>query len=182
VSAVDVPPTGELRDERLRRWRMVLGGEEDGTGVPLDGVDAAMDTALAALYDGASSPGYGGGRRGGLGRATPHVARWLGDIRRYFPTSVVQVMQRDAIERLDLTRLLLEPEMLAALEPDVHLVGTLLALQAYLPDEARATARRVVATVVAEIEDRLARPLRAAATGALRRSLRTRRPRPGDID
>jgi hypothetical protein len=182
MSGVDVRAPGEPPDERLRRWRMVLGGEQDGTGVPLDGVDVAMDTALAALYEGASSPGYGGGRRGGLGRASPHVARWLGDIRRYFPTSVVQVMQRDAIERLDLTRLLLEPEMLAALEPDVHLVGTLLALQAYLPDEARATARRVVATVVAEIEDRLARPLHAAATGALRRSLRTRRPRPGDID
>jgi hypothetical protein len=180
VSAIvtrDGPP-----DERLRRWRMVLGGEQDGTGVPLHGVDSAMDAALAALYDGVSSPGYGVGRGGGLGRASPHVARWLGDIRRYFPTSVVRVMQRDAIERLDLTRLLLEPEMLAALEPDIHLVGTLLALQAYLPDEARATARRVVATVVAEIEDRLAQPLRAAATGALRRSLRTRRPRPGDID
>ena len=37
-------------------------------------------------------------------------------------------MQRDAIERLDLTRLLLEPEMLDAVEPDVHLVGTLLSL------------------------------------------------------
>ena len=49
-------------------------------------------------------------------------------------------------------RLLLEPEMLAALEPDVHLVGTLLALRDYLPDEARATARRVVASVVEQIE------------------------------
>ena len=169
-------------DERTRRWRMVLGGEQDGTAFRLQGDDAAMDAVLAALYDGVTSPGYGGGRRGGLGRSSPHVARWLGDIRRYFPTSVVQVMQRDAIERLDLTRLLLEPEMLAAVEPDIHLVGTLLALQSYLPDEARATARRVVATVVAQIEDRLARPLRAAASGALRRHLRTRRPRPGDID
>ena len=42
---------------------------------------------------------------------------------------VVQVMQQDAIERLGLTRLLLEPEVLEAVEPDVHLVGTLLALE-----------------------------------------------------
>jgi Mg-chelatase subunit ChlD len=168
--------------ERLRRWRLVLGGEQDGTAVALAGDDAGMDAVLAALYEGVASPGYGGGRGGGLGRGAPHVARWLGDIRRYFPSSVVQVMQRDAIERLDLTRLLLEPEMLSALEPDIHLVGTLLALQSYLPDEARATARRVVAQVVGEIEARLARPLRTAVAGALRRHLRTRRPRPGDID
>ena len=175
-----------MRDaERLRRWRLVLGGGDDGTGASLSGDDAGMDAVLAALYDGGGpeTGRRGGGRRQpGLGRSSPQVVKWLGDIRRYFPTSVVQVMQRDAIERLDLTRLLLEPEMLSALEPDIHLVGTLLALQAYLPDEARATARRVVATVVAEIEARLARPLQQATAGALRRHLRTRRPRPGDVD
>ena len=32
-------------------------------------------------------------------------------------------MQQDAIERLDLRQLLLEPELLEAVEPDVHLVG-----------------------------------------------------------
>ena len=56
------------------------------------------------------------------------MARWLGDIRTYFPSTVVEVMQRDAIDRLDLTELLLEPELLAAVEPDVHLVGTLIGL------------------------------------------------------
>ena len=170
------------RQERLRRWRLVLGGEQDGTGISLRGDDAGIDAVLAALYEGGPSGAPAGRRHGGLGRSSPQVARWLGDIRRYFPSTVVQIMQRDAIERLDLTRLLLEPEMLSALEPDLHLVSVLLSLQAYLPDEARATARRIVATVVSEIEDRLARPLQQAVTGALRRHLRSRRPRPGDID
>ena len=51
---------------------------------------------------------------------------WLGDIRTYFPSTVVQVMQRDAIERLNLQQLLLEPELLDAVEPDVNLVATLI--------------------------------------------------------
>jgi hypothetical protein len=175
---------GPRAGERLRRWRLILGGEADGTQVGLAGADAAIDAALEAVYGAAplGPPGAGGRRKGGLGRNSPQVARWLGDVRRYFPTPVVQVVQRDAIERLDLTRLLLEPEMLAALEPDVHLVGTLLALRDYLPDEARVTARRVVATVVEQIEARLSRPLRQATNGALRRHLRTKRPRPGDVD
>ncbi|MBA9004735.1 VWA domain-containing protein [Thermomonospora cellulosilytica] len=174
-------------DERLRRWRMVLGGEDaDGTGVGLSGDDARMDAALEALYGqrGRSRSGGRGGRRGGgLGESAPNVARWLGDIRTYFPSSVVQVMQKDAIERLDLTRLLLEPEMLDAVEPDVHLVGTLLSLNRVMPDRARESARAVVRKVVAELEARLAQRTRSAVTGALDRSARTHRPRrPADID
>ncbi|MEU6411249.1 VWA domain-containing protein [Microbispora sp. NPDC046933] len=155
-------------DERLRRWRLVLGGAAEGT---LEGADARMDAALTALYDGQE-------RRGaGLGASAPRVARWLGDIREHFPAGVVQVMQKDAIERLDLTRLLLEPEMLEAVEPDVHLVGTLLSLNRLMPERARESARAVVRTVVRELEARLTRRTVAAVTGALDRSARTHRPR-----
>src|SRR3712207_9020278 len=37
-------------------------------------------------------------RAGGLGSSAPGVVRWLGDIRTYLPTSVVQGMQRDRSE------------------------------------------------------------------------------------
>ncbi|MFK0221463.1 VWA domain-containing protein [Streptomyces vinaceus] len=174
--------------ERLRRWRMVLGGEEDGTGCALAGRDAAMDAALSALYgrDGGNGRGgrqaKGGERSAGLGGSAPHVARWLGDIRTYFPGSVVQIMQRDAIERLGLASLLLEPEMLEAVEPDVHLVGTLLSLHKAMPETTRETARAVVRTVVERLEARLASRTRATLTGALDRSARTGRPRHADID
>ncbi|GAA2864569.1 hypothetical protein GCM10020220_062320 [Nonomuraea rubra] len=111
------------------------------------------------------------------------MARWLGDIRTYFPSTVVQVMQKDAIEKLNLTRLLLEPEMLEAVEPDVHLAGTLLALNKVMPDQARESARALVRRVVEELERRLAQKTRAAVSGALDRSARTHRPRRvADID
>ncbi|RZQ61540.1 VWA domain-containing protein [Amycolatopsis suaedae] len=160
---------------------MVLGGAEDGTGQGLSEQDAAMDAALASLYDG--QPEQGRGRRtGGLGGSSPRVARWLGDIRRYFPSTVVQVMQRDAVQRLGLTQLLLEPELLGAVEPDVHLVGTLLSLNGVLPEQTRETARQVVRTVVDELERRLAERTRAAVRGALDRAARTHRPRLSDVD
>ncbi len=124
----------------------------------------------------------GRARRGGLGASAPRVARWLGDIRTYFPTSVVQVMQRDAVERLDLTRLLLEPELLDAVQPDVHLVGTLVSLNKVMPEHTLASARRVVRTVVDDIERRIADRTRSAVVGALNRAARTRRPQLRDID
>ncbi|WP_115944125.1 VWA domain-containing protein [Amycolatopsis thermalba] len=163
--------------DRLRRWRMMLGGQDaDGTGVSLSGVDTRRDATLEALYDKEKD------RRGGLGGSSPRVARWLGDIRGYFPSSVVQVMQRDAMERLGLRQLLLEPEMLESVQPDVHLVGTLLSLNRAIPERSRDTARAVVRKVVEDLEKRLAQPTRQAVSGALHRANRTSRPRHGDID
>lgn len=161
--------------DRLRRWRLILGGHEsDGTGVGLQGADLGMDRALEALYD--------AGRRGGLGGSAPGVARWLGDVRGYFPASVVRIMQQDALERLGLQRMLLEPELLEAVEPDVQLVATLLSLSRVIPETTRDTARAVVRKVVEELERRLANPLRQAISGSLDRAARRRRPRHHEID
>ncbi|WP_407444694.1 VWA domain-containing protein [Rhodococcus sp. (in: high G+C Gram-positive bacteria)] len=169
-------------DERMRRWRLLLGdAAEESTTALGAGADSAMDAALAALYD-TDADGTGGPRSGGLGASAPKVARWLGDIRTYFPTTVVQVMQRDAVDRLGLDRLLLEPELLDAVEPDVHLVGTLLSLNSVMPETTRATARAVVGKVVREVEERIAQRTRTAVSGALNRSSRTSNPKTRDID
>jgi Mg-chelatase subunit ChlD len=169
-------------NDRERRWRLVLGGPADDMG-ELGGHDAAMDAALAALYEAGGGGGDPGGLRGGgLERSAPRVARWLGDIRTYFPSTVVRVMQTDAIERLNLRQLLLEPEVLEAVEPDVHLVSTLLALNSVLPEETRQTARIVVRKVVDDLERRLAQRTRQAVSGALDRAARNRRPRHNEID
>src|SRR5690606_35651014 len=69
-------------EERLRRWRLVLGkpaesdpagGGSDGLGFQLGGDDLQMDRVLEALYDSE--------RSAGLGPSCPNVNRWLGDIR-----------------------------------------------------------------------------------------------------
>jgi Mg-chelatase subunit ChlD len=162
--------------ERLRRWRLVLGSEPAANlGVSLSTEDIRMDEALEALYD-------SGKQRGGLGGSSPGISRWLGDIRRYFPSEVVQVMQKDAIERLNLKQLLLEPEILRQAEPDIHLVGTLLSLNRVIPEKTRETARMVVRKLVDQLLRKLEQPTRQAVQGALSRSLRNRRPRLTEID
>lgn len=171
------------QEERLRRWRLILGGDSaDGIGCTLNAADKAMDQALAAVYDSGPGPGGQASGLGGLGRAAPRVARWLGDIRQFFPSSVVRVLQQDAMDRLHLKQLLLEPEMLATVEPDVHLVADLLSLASIMPNKAKDTARTVVRRCVEEIQRRLAEPMRAAIIGALNRAVRHRRPRHHEID
>ena len=175
---------GQLDEQRDRRWRLLLGEAAQEALTPgLTADEQRLDAALGALYD-ADAPDEEGRphRRGGLGASAPSVARWLGDIRTYFPTSVVQVLQRDAIERLNLATLLLEPELLDSVQPDVHLATTLLSLNKVMPETTRRTARLVVAKVVAEIERRISRPTRSAVQGAVDRAARTSRPRPRDID
>lgn len=176
--------------ERARRWRLVLGGVPDDhegadggiAGLPLHGPDVRVDAALGALYDVSPAQRRRGSRSGGLGTSAPAVVRWLGDIRRCFPSPVVQVLQRDAIERMHLRQLLLEPEMLGAVEPDLHLATMIVELSRLLPDATRASARQVVRQVVEHLERRVAARTRQAVGGALARAHRNRRPRPSDID
>lgn len=170
-------------EDRLKRWRLVLGSEAEASCGTLAGPMAEMDQALAALYE-AQGPGglQSKDRRGGRGGSAPSVARWLGDIRKYFPSSVVQVMQRDALERLNMRDMLLQPEMLQSVQPDVHLVANLMALSRVIPAGTKDTARMVVQRVVDELMKRLEEPLRSAITGALDRSQRNRRPRHSEID
>ena len=162
-------------NDRLRRWRLILGSQKaDGTGCKLTGADAKIDKSLDALYDSE--------RSGGLGSSSPKVARWLGDIRSYFPSSVVKVMQQDALDRLNLRQMLLQPEMLSAVEPDVHLVADLLSLSSIMPEKTKDTARQVVRRVVEELQRKLTNPTQQAVMGSLNRAIRNRRPRHNEID
>ncbi|WP_210116125.1 VWA domain-containing protein [Hymenobacter wooponensis] len=159
------------------RWKLVLGSPADAANeIPMSPDYGRMDDVLTALY------GNDGERKAGLGGSAPKVSRWLGDIRTYFPSSVVAVMQQDAMDRLGLQQLLLEPEILRTVQADVHLVGTLMALSRVMPQKVKHTAREVVGKVVHELEQKLANPLRQAVQGALSRAVRNPRPRYAEIN
>jgi hypothetical protein len=165
--------------ERMRRWQLAIGDEDATSGAAdlLSERDRRLSAALSVLYG--TEPKKG---RGGLGASAPRVARWLGDIREFFPASLVQVIQKDAFERLNLKSLLMEPEFLATLEADVHLVADLMSLRSAIPDKAKATARAVVQKVVDDLMRRFRHRTIETLRGVLNRQRRTRRPRPADVD
>lgn len=170
-----------MSEEQSRRWTLALGveGDQAGEAPALSDSDRRMSQALSALYgDGGDAPKG----RGGLGGSAPRVAKWLGDIREFFPSPIVQVIQKDAFERKGLRQMLLEPEFLATVEADVNLVADLVALRGVMPEKTKDTARAVIAKVVAALMERLERQTADAIRGALDRSRRTNRPRFSDID
>ncbi|KAA3499404.1 VWA domain-containing protein [Rhizobium rhizogenes] len=166
--------SGPKISERIRRWKLALG-DDDMEG--LAERDQRLSRALSALYESGATKG-----RGGLGASSPKVSRWLGDIREFFPSPVVQVIQKDAFERLNLKALMLEPEFLETLEADVHLVADLISLRGAMPEKTMETARAVVNKVVEDLMKRLQSRTIEKLTGAVNRSQRTHRPRHADID
>jgi Mg-chelatase subunit ChlD len=171
----DIPAA--VPTDRRARWRLALGVDAPGEKVPLTPEQRRMDKALSALYGAGERKG-----RGGLGGSAPRVAKWLGDVREFFPQSVVRVIQQDAFDRLGLQQMLLEPEFLATVDADVHLVASLISLRGSMPKKTKETAREVIAQVVAELMKQLESRTTAAIRGALNRSQRTYRPRFNDID
>ena len=164
------------RGERARRWQMALGAVDDT--MPLDQQDLRISSALDALY----GDDVGKKRGAGLGKSAPRVSKWLGDIREYFPTPVVQVIQKDAFEKLGLKEMMLQPEFLEGLEADVHLVADLVSLRSVMPEKTIDTARQVVARVVDQLMERLERKTAEAIRGSVDRSRRSFNPRFNDID
>ena len=162
--------------EKERRWRLVLGSDETKQ---LGEKDTRLSKALDALYNQSESGGKG---RGSLSRSAPKISKWLGDVREFFPSSVVQVVQRDAFERLGLKEMLMEPEFLAAMEADVHLVADLVSLRSVMPDKTIDTAREVIQKVVNELMAKLEQKTTEAIRGAINKSKRSFRPRFADID
>lgn len=163
--------------EKSRRWQMILGGDESEFAHTLSDRDKRLSQALTALYGDGDD-----GKKSGLGRSAPKVAKWLGDIREFFPSSVVQVVQKDAFERLGLKQMLLEPEFLSAMQADVHLVADLVSLRSAMPDKTLDTARVVVKKVVDEMLAKLQNKTTEAVKGAVNKAKRTHRPRHADID
>lgn len=160
--------------KQIKRWRLILGRAADDKlagmtgGAPLLGSEEEiMDQALAAIYDNTNE--LESQKGAGLGPSYPNLAKWLADIRTYFPSDMVSVIQADAIEKKGLRQLLFEPETLANVKPDINMVGTLLSLRGSIPKKSKEQARLLVQRLVDEIMANMEHDIRRAVTGALNR-------------
>lgn len=186
--------SGTIDHKLVSRWRLILGKTAEGAlsanlpggAVYLTEEQLIMDQALGAIYDetGGAEEGSGssGSRGAGAGKSAPRLAKWLGDVRSLFPEDIVSIIQHDAMERKGWKQLLLEPELLAQVKPDIGLVGTLMTLRGKIPEKTKHTARMLVQAVVDDLVKRMENDLRRAVTGALNRRQHSPLPSLSGID
>ncbi len=176
-----------LSPEAQRRWRLVLGRDSRNGLAEVEGGDRERDQALDYLYQreyrkrGRSKTDEtyaSGGNQSG----PPTPAHWLAGVRRIFPHSVVERLQRQAIERYGLTTLLSDPEVLRQATPSMALVQTLLSFRNQLPPAVMSEVRRIIRRVCAELEALLAPKVRRCLSGRRIRHQYGGRPSLSDLD
>jgi Mg-chelatase subunit ChlD len=164
-----------VTDPDLERWRLVLGTPAAAMG-RLGAESVARDAALDWLYgrDGDLEKRdirRGDSRAGGDGESVLTTVEWLNEITRLFPRETVERLQRDAIERYEITDIVTDPAVLERVEPNPALLRAVLQTKHLMNPEVLRLARRIVEAVVRDLMARLATDVRAAFTGT-----RARRP------
>lgn len=177
------------KTENIKRWRLLLGKdvedifeEKTSTKCYLNEEEILMDNALAAIYDNSNHELEGNGRGAGNGYSVPKISKWLGDIRKLFDKDLVHIIQNDAIERKGMKQLLMEPEVIQNMAPDINMACTLLSLKNQVPERSKQAVRDYIKTIVDDINKRLRQDIEKAVTASINRKNHTKRGIASSID
>lgn len=152
----------------LNRWRLVLGKYAANRISFGEGSIRYMD--MEDVLDYLYSREYGEEQdirqeRGGNGDSQLTVPAWLHQMKRLFPRETVEIMERHALEKYQMTELLTDPEVLGRLEPNRELLKTILGLKHLMKGEVLRLAREIVRKVAEEITKKLEQDMRKALFG-----------------
>lgn len=160
---------------QLNRWRLILGSYARnqlsfGAGASLENGISCMDLeeALDFLYN--REQGEDVRREGSLDASRLTAATWITRIRKLFPKETVEILERHALERYNMTELLTDKEVLEKLEPNQELLKTILQLKHLMKGEVLDTARRIVRQVAEEIAKKLNQDIRRSLLGKIDRN------------
>lgn len=189
-SSADVPQY--TSEERMQRWKMVLGvGGED---LPCDLPESwqQREQLISFLYDreyghgrnvrsgapggagrGGQQAGNSGDRSGGTGESQLTVPDWINGVHHLFPQRVIERLEKDALDRYEIEELVTRPELLKKAEPNITLMKAVLRTKHLMNDEVLQLAKNLVRKVVRELVEKLAREVRTPFTGSIDRRRRS---------
>lgn len=166
----------------LERWRLILGPAAESCTGGLSAENAGRDAALDWLYGRDADLGKRGVRRGGSRGGDGQrgaddspsqltTVDWLDGIHRLFPKETIERLERDAVERYEISDVLTNPEVLERIEPSPALLKAVLRTKHLMNPQVLAAARRIVEEVVQRLVEKLSVQVRTVFTGS-----RTRKP------
>ncbi|MEM8544002.1 MAG: VWA domain-containing protein [Cyanobacteria bacterium P01_H01_bin.119] len=174
-------------NDSIVRWRQVLG-RFAANQLPCQMTPAqqrmeqALDFLYGQEYGDRGVRGQPGSEGGGQGQSktekTPgsldpsqlNVPTWITEIRELFPQETVEIIEKHALERYNLTELVTDPATLEKLEPNIDLLKAVLTFRSQMQgQEVLQAARRIVREVVEDIRRRLENDIRRSLLGKLNR-------------
>ncbi len=146
--------------ENLNKWRLILGNFAQNN-ISLDPRYSDMDSVLDFLYSREYSEEQGirkddeVSKMGGKEGSNLTVPQWIGKVRRLFPKETVEIMQKQAISKYNLTELLTDEKVLKDMQPDMELLKNILMFKNMMNPQVLRTAKKIIAEVVNDIEKQL---------------------------
>ncbi|MCB0686078.1 MAG: VWA domain-containing protein [Saprospiraceae bacterium] len=164
----------EIKDRRKIRWKLALGQVDEPLDQLLNSKEQQVDQALDRIYQ--------SDRSGGLSSRRNFSAKWMGEIKTLFPSPVVRIMQRDALDKFGIKKLLSQPAFIDEIEPDVGMVATILSAKDSLSPSAKQAARKLVARLAKKVEQKLKFKLVSRIYGVRNNRIKISNPHHREID
>lgn len=160
-----------LNKENLNRWRLLLGENSKESLNSIDGYKEAdftyseIDDILGYLYNREYKEEQGYRVKGGQGSSQLTVPTWIRKIRTIFPKKTVEILEKQAIEKYNMTELLTDKKVLEKLEPTMTLLKNILQFKGYMKGEVVKTAKDMVRRVVEELKKTLEFQIKKSVVG-----------------
>lgn len=154
------------KNEVLNRWRLILGRYADSV-LPFHG-EAARYLEMDGLMDFLYGREYGeerGMRQADLSESLLTVPEWIRKVRSLFPKSTVEVLEKHALQKYQLTELLTDKDILQKLEPNMDLLKSILQMKHLMKGEVLETAKHIVRKVADELARKLESDIRRSFSG-----------------
>lgn len=165
-------------EQRMARWRLVMGEGAEQLCGGLSGEDARRDECLGFLYDreygsGRNVRGDGDNRSGTLDDSSLTVPDWINHIHELFPKRTIERLESDALERYQLEEMVTNPEVLNRAQPNVTLLKAVLRTKHLMNQDVLKAAQHLVRQVVNDLMQALAQDVRNVFQGSLDRRHRS---------
>ena len=162
----------------LNKWRLILGKyannqiefSDEESGIKYMNMDNALDFLYGREYgeeDGVSNEMR---KMGSLGPSNLTVPSWIIEIRKLFPKETVEILEKHALDKYELTELLTDKEVLEKLEPNEELLKNILQMKHLLKGEVLETAKIIVKKVAEDITKKLENDVKKAIVGQIDRN------------
>ena len=168
----------ENNSSQLNKWRLILGKYSDnsiGFGEDEESLSYMdMDDLLDFLYAREYSEENGVRRevksKGSLDASKLTVPSWITKIREVFPKETIEVLEKHALEKYNLTELLTDKEVLEKLEPNKELLKNIIQMKHLMKGEVIETAKKIVQKVAEDITKEIESDVKKAIVGRVNKN------------